>query len=226
MKKVKYTISALALAATLSAPSIYADTIAIGPKIGTQGIGLDARLPVAENIFARIGGNYFRHSHSFNKSQVDFKGRITLMTVPVMIDLHPFNNSGFKVSLGAAYNGNKVTAHGKATKPVTVSGRTYSPSEVGNVDAKLKLGNSVGGIVSFGYDNSFISGSALSFNFEAGAMYTGKAKLKVSTSTPLQTARQKQMLDDLKRDADKALDKIQKYLKLYPILSVGIRYSF
>ncbi len=53
-------------------------------------------------------------------------------------------------------------------------------------------------------------------------MYAGKPKLTV-TSTGLATDNAK---DQIKADASKGLKKIEKYLKFFPIVSVGVKYAF
>ena len=32
-------------------------SIAVGPRVGTQGIGLEARVPISDGFFGRINGN-------------------------------------------------------------------------------------------------------------------------------------------------------------------------
>ena len=55
-------------------------------------------------------------------------------------------------------------------------------------------------------------------------MYSGKAKIKVS-ATGL-AANDQEVIGDLNRDANKSLNKVKKYLKFFPIVSVGLKYNF
>ncbi len=52
-------------------------------------------------------------------------------------------------------------------------------------------------------------------------MYTGKPKLSVS-STGIGGAA---FINEYKKDADKAFKDIEKYLKVYPILKIGVKYA-
>jgi len=92
------------------------------------------------------------------------------------------------------------------------------------VKSKLTLGNNIAPIVSIGYDSSFISDSSWSFNAEAGVMYSGKSKIKVSATGDL--ANDRDAMNNLNRDANKSLDKVKKYLKFFPIVSIGLKYNF
>ena len=226
------TLSILALSALLSTTS-YAQgavessgniKIAIGAKVGTAGFGIEGRIPVTENLYGRLGVNYLHYNHSLNKGTLNYKGKLTFLTVPLMLDYHPFDDSGFRLSAGVAYNGNKVTANASPNKAITLYGHNYTKDELGKVKSKLTLGNKIAPIVSIGYDSSFINNNPWSFNAEAGIMYAGKAKVKVSATGI--SANQKQKIDDLNRDANKSLNKVKKYLKFFPIVSIGFKYTF
>lgn len=217
-------ISAVLTITTALCSTAYAENafVAIGPRIGTQGIGAEARAPIADGFFGRINGNYFQYSRSFNEGEIDLKGKLTLLSVPVMLDWHPFEGSGFRLSAGIAYNGNKVKATAKTVKDTRLDGVLYTAAEIGSVTTDLKIGSTLAGVASIGYDGSFINNSPLSFNFEAGVMYAGKPKLTVN-STGIGGALVK---DKVKEDATKGLKKIEKYLKFFPILSIGVKYAF
>ena len=143
-----------------------------------------------------------------------------------MIDYHPIDNSGFRISAGAAYNNNNVTLKATPKKAATLYGRTYSTQEIGHVKGKLKLGNKIAPILSLGYDNSLLDDGPWSFNMEAGLMYAGKPKLRMSSSGAATGARQLQRIKDIEADATKAVKDIKNYLKLYPMVSFGVKYSF
>ena len=210
---------------------------AIGANIDTRGVGIEGRAPIIPQLFGRLGVNYFGHKHDFNDGTIDLKGELKLMSVPLMLDYHPFADSGFRLSAGVAYNGNELKAKGRATSNVVLFGRTYTPSQIGQVSARLKLGNNLAGVLSVGYDSSLMTDSGFSFACEFGVVFSGKPKLTVNTPTAKSlidsagaTAQQKdiamQIIRDVKRDAQASLDKASKYLRYYPVMSVGFKYSF
>jgi len=221
------TINKISTVITLGAAlcsTAYAENafVAVGPRVSTQGIGLEARAPIADGFFGRINGNYFQYNRNFNSGKIDLKGKLTLLSVPVMLDWHPFEGSGFRLSAGVAYNGNKLKATGKSEKGATLQGVFYTADQIGSVTSELKIGSTIAGIASVGYDGSFINNSPLSFNCEAGVMYAGKPKLTVTSNGiggPI-------VKDRIKKDASKGLKKMEKYLKFFPIVSVGVKYAF
>lgn len=253
MKIIKKIASVAAISAILSS-TVFADTVAIGPKIGTQGIGIEGRIPMTENGFVRMGVNYVKLEHDTRLKDfgsevfsdlgtpnlltpydvdIKLKGKLTLLTAPIMFDYHPFDNSGFRVSAGIAYNGNKVDIKGSVVPTlngVTIQSYNGLPvssvvdSLIGTVKGKIKLGSAVSGLLTLGYDSSFISQSPFSFNFEAGAMFTGKPKLTISTTGPVLGTEDVRAY--LQRKANEKFKTIDKYLQVFPVISLGVKYTF
>ena len=220
--------SLLAILASVSTSSYAqndnADSVlAIGAKIGTTGFGIEARTPITENLYGRFGANYFHYNHKVGDSKIDYKGKLTLLSVPFMLDYHPIETSGFRLSLGVGYNGNNLTATAAPNKSMTLYGNTYTPQQLGKITTKLTLGSKIAPILSIGYDSSFIGSSPFSFNAELGAMYCGNPKIKVSATGI--AANQKQQINDLNRDANEGLKKAKNYLKFFPIISIGFKYN-
>lgn len=222
MNKIKKAF-AVALVSSIMGANAYAETgtVAIGPRLSTQGIGAEISIPVSENVFARINGNYFPYKRTFNSDGIHYKGKLTLLSAPLMLDWHPVDNSGFRLSVGVAYNGNQLKAKANPNRNVTLNNHIYTPDQLGTVSAKLTLGNAVAGVASIGYDGAFVDNGPFSFNCELGVMYTGKPKLKISTTG----VGGKYVEEDVRRNAKKALNDAEKYLKLYPIVALGFKYA-
>lgn len=217
------------IAAILASTNAFAEMpkIAAGVNIGLPGIGIEGRTQVADNLYARLGGNYFRYQHDSNDGDAKYKLELKLMTVPLMLDYHPFDNSGFRVSAGVAYNNNYISLKADPSKNSNLNGRTYTPAEIGHIKGKLKFGRNVAPIVSLGYDSSLLDDGPLSFNAELGLMYAGKPKLEISSSGQVSQLRQVQLAKDIEADAKKQFAKdAEKYLKFYPMISIGMKYSF
>lgn len=215
-------LPAIIAVSTMLSSSALADNafVAVGLNLSTTGIGAEARTPIAEGFYGRLGANYFKYSQKFTDGEINLKGDLTLLSAPIMVDWHPFDNSGFRLSAGVAYNGNKVKAKGTPAQGVTVNNVFFTPAQIGSVTAELTLGNAIAGVASVGYDSSFVSNGPLSFHFELGAMYTGKPKLSTSSTGTGGDL----FLREYKKDADKAFKDVEKYLKFFPILKIGVKY--
>jgi len=228
-KKITKTIGVIAITAMMATTSFASDRdlnnkLALGAKVGTAGFGVEGRIPVTESLYGRFGVNYFHYSHALDKGALNYKGKLTLLTVPLMLDYHPFEGSGFRLSGGIAYNGNKVSATALPNKSVTLNNHTYTAADLGSVKATLTLGQKVVPVISLGYDNSFVSDSAWSFNAEAGFMYLGTSKVRVSANGV--GASNQSLINDLNQDANKSLKQVKNYLRFFPVVSLGFKYNF
>ena len=228
-RKFTKTIGAVAITAMMATTSLASDRdlnnkLALGAKVGTTGFGVEGRMPVTESLYGRFGVNYFHYSHALDKGALNYKGKLTLLTVPLMLDYHPFEGSGFRLSGGVAYNGNKVSATALPNKSVTLNNHTYTAAELGSVKATLTLGQKVVPVISLGYDSSFVSDSRVSFNAEAGFMYLGTSKVRVSANGV--GASNQSLINDLNQDANKSLKQVKNYLRFFPVVSLGFKYNF
>jgi hypothetical protein len=226
-KNVIKLSSALAILVAMSTNSMAGGDFAIGAKIGSTGLGIEARAAITENLFGRFGVNYLEVSPDLknkSKDSLHYRSKATILTAPLMVDFHPMSDSGFRLSAGIAYNGCNISASATPTGSIKVNNKNYNAAEFGSIKAKLVLGNKIAPVFSIGYDNSLISDSAFSFNAELGAMYLGNPKVKVSATGPAKN--HKQELSDLEKDVNSKLGNIKKYFRWYPILTVGFKYSF
>lgn len=229
IKKVTKLSAIAALSTTLFCSAAYAKqrgTVALGVNASTTGLGIEARTPISDNLYGRIGVNYSRYTYKENSKNTttDMRSKLNLklMSAPLMIDWHPVDGSGFRLSAGVAYNGNEASVKTDTTNGIKLNGIQYSAAEVGELSSKLELGSKIAGIASIGYDNSFLSNNPLSFNFEIGAMYTGNPKLKVK-STGLLAER---VGPEYEEQVNKTFNSTKKYLRFFPVLKIGIKYTF
>lgn len=202
--------------------------ISVGPTIGTLGLGIEARTKLHDGIFGRLGAHFINiEGDNFEAQSIKYNSKAEFINVPLMVDLHPFNQSGFRVSAGLAYSNNKITMK---------SDKNYSPfqtiridngiifrDELGDITHTATIGSGISPVFSIGYDNSGMVSGAFSFNCEVGAIYIGKAKIKSSITGPLKNDPEfMKEFNALQRDAQKQADK----MTVYPIISVGFKVNF
>jgi hypothetical protein len=208
---------------TLFSAAAFADIqVAVGPKIGTLGLGLEALVAseeMADVLNLRLGVNAFRYSREIHKDSVKWNGKLNLRTLGAFLDYHPFCNS-FRLSAGPVLNDNNLNLSVTPSQNITINGRTYTPAQVGQAKGKLKF-NKVSPYLGVGYEGAFINESALSFNMEAGVLFQGKAKGNFSANGTLANA---QLLTDLQSNAEKAANK--GLIRYYPVVSLGFKYRF
>lgn len=78
-------------------------------QAGTQGFGLEVEQPISAMWSVALQGNYFSFNHTFNTTNVTYKGRLHLETIGLLGQWHPFDGA-FHVDAGLYYNDNRISA--------------------------------------------------------------------------------------------------------------------
>ncbi|NTW51930.1 MAG: hypothetical protein HGB22_05025 [Chlorobiaceae bacterium] len=216
------------LAATLflgATPAAFAGTgdLAIGLKGGTLGIGGEATMNLVPGVNVRSGFNTLNYTGSASKSDIDYKYKLKLQTIPVLLDLHPIADSGFRLSSGILINNNKVTATGKSQASYKIGDQTYSASDIGTLTGNIDF-NKVSPYAGIGWGNAVSRHSSLTFSCDLGVMFQGTPKVSLAASNPITAA------DPLfKAELDKEIAKVKDStdsIKYYPVVSIGLAYAF
>lgn len=229
MIKIKHKISIITATLMLSSSLAYGSgTIAIGPKVGTDGIGGEVRIRLTDHLFSRIGIGYFKGSIPIKDAEEGYRltGQLRLLVAPFMLDFHPFNDSGFRMSAGAGYNASKVGIKITSSGPVVINRKLYSAKEFGDITAELKYDSSIAGFFTIGYDNSLIKSynSPIGFGLDVGIMYSGNLKLNVKATGKI--SEDKETIQEVTDRLNENVNMIRKYARVYPIISLSIKYYF
>jgi len=222
MKLIK-TVSALlvALAATSAA---HAGDLAATVDLGTTGLGLHLTAPLAPQLNARVGLNYASYSYDGNTSDVDYDFKLKLATVDALLDYHPFS-SGFRVSGGVVYNGNKIEANAKPKNgSYTLNGRAYPAALVGKLDGNVDF-RKAAPYLGIGWGNA-VQATGWGFGMDLGVTFQGSPKTSLTnsgcTAPALVCA---QLASDVATENAKLADEVKDF-KLYPVVRVGVSYRF
>ncbi len=198
----------------------------IGLKIGTLGVGVDIEHYFSKKHALRFNPNYFKYTKD-NKEigDVSYDAKLTLKNVGLLYDYHPWESS-FRISLGAYYNGNKLTGTARPSGSVTFGGKTYNPGEIGRVEAKVDF-KKVAPYLGIGWSSPDKEG--WHFIGDIGVMYVGSPKIwtKAYASKTLPNYNQIQAdLDNrVETEKQKIYNDVKKY-KWWPVISIGIQKKF
>lgn len=225
MKLIK-TVSALlvALAAVAATSAAQAGDLAATVDLGTTGLGLHLTAPLAPQLNARVGLNYASYSYDGNTSDVDYDFKLKLATVDALLDYHPFA-SGFRVSGGVVYNGNKIEANAKPKNgSYTLNGRAYPSALVGKLDGNIDF-RKAAPYLGIGWGNA-VQATGWGFGMDLGVTFQGSPKTSLTnsgcTAPALVCA---QLASDVAAENAKLADEVKDF-KLYPVVRVGVSYRF
>ncbi|MFT4112791.1 hypothetical protein [Silvibacterium sp.] len=226
--------------------------MAFSASVSPLGIGLTTATNVKPYMNLRFTGNVFGYTEN-NISTNGFKlnASMNLASTGIALDLYPFPRRGLRISPGLLiYNGNQVTASANvaAGSALTLNSQTYysanTNAAIGETplsgSAALKLNsNKVAYTMTLGWGNHVHPKRHLSFPFEIGAAFIGSPAVRmnlngwacadaalqycasVTGSNPFATQFQSALKAQQARwDSD------LNPLQFYPVLSVGVAYSF
>ncbi len=202
--------------------------IGASAKVGTLGYGLEVSIPVIQDALnVRAGFNTFNYDYeeantgSTGATELTYKGDLSLQSLPLLIDWHPFNG-GFRLSAGLVFNSNEITATAECTTATCEFGDlTFSAATLGTTKLSIDLGGTQP-YLGLGFGNAVSSNGRLSFVFDLGIVFQD-VSVKLTTSQLCQNdpicsaeaSREESELQDDVKDFD-----------MYPVLAFGLSYKF
>ena len=216
---------------------------ALGGGISTMGVNLEAATNLSRHLNLRANGNYFNYTVSnitTNGFTVDAK--LNFASAGASVDFYPFPNHGFRLSPGALfYNHNSAAATFSVAggTSFTLNDTTYYASASNPVLGNGSLGlhtQNPAFTMTTGWGNMIPRKRGhWSFPFEIGAAFTGSPSLNIALTSGQICDAQGQNCVNVATDADVQQNlaaQVAKYtkdlnpLKIYPIVSGGLAYSF
>lgn len=216
--------------------------LALGGGIGIMGINLQAATNINRYANLRVSGNIFNYNvDDISSNGFTATGKLDLATMGASFDYFPWPSHGFRLSPGLLfYNQNSLaaTAIVNGGESFTLDDVDYYSSASNPIHANAKLGfnsSNPAFTMTTGWGNMISrKGGHFSFPFEIGAAFvsspsfkmtvsgtacdfTGQICVNAATNPDVQSNLQAQ-IDKYKKDLDP--------LKVFPILSTGIAYSF
>jgi hypothetical protein len=141
-----------------------------------------------------------------------------LESVPILLDLHPFNG-GFRVTGGVYYNNNDMDLSG------TVDASTIGLSGTGigtaTVNANIGWSEEFAPYLGIGWGNAADADATLpvGFSLDIGAFYQGSPDVFLTESTGTVPA------SDLAAEAAQIEEDLSEF-KFFPVITVGIHIQF
>ena len=221
MRRLVVTAAVLPL---LAFPGVAPADTSLGIRAGTLGGGVELSYALSQRAALRLNADGYTRKQTSTRDSIDYDMKLKLQTASLLGDWFPFANN-FRVSLGAMFNGNKFALNGKPSGPgYTINGTFYPAAQVGSFDAAVDF-NKAAPYFGIGYGRPINRG--LSLIFDLGVMSQGSPKSKIdvtcgSAATPLQCARLK---SDAQAEQSKLDDSLHSF-KYYPVISLGLAYTF
>jgi hypothetical protein len=202
---------------------------AIGADIGTLGGGANVTRRITPKINVRGGINGFTIGTDVEDTDVKYNADLTLINVSTLLDYHPIQRLGFRLTGGLIFNDNKISGSGQPSGGTifTFNGEDYQVADVGSVDADISFGSPVAPYIGIGWGNAVKPNQRWGFSANLGVMFPGSPDVNISANPNpnLPAATRTQLESDIKAEENKLEDDLD-FLTVYPVLSVGVTYHF
>ncbi|HEX9286647.1 MAG TPA: hypothetical protein VF999_05200, partial [Thermoanaerobaculia bacterium] len=129
------TLSLILAALTWASISV-GQGVAVGPKVGTTGIGADLTIGLTRSLNLRLGAQGYTRSETRREREIEYDADLKLLSGEILLDLHP-GGRGFRISAGAVVNGNEVTAISSEGAVYTINGVQYPVGLVGRLRGRV-----------------------------------------------------------------------------------------
>jgi hypothetical protein len=177
---------------------------------GTTGLGGGANWRFWDHL--GIGGtfDYFSFYYSPMIGGIGFNSHLRLMSEPATLNIYPWKDHSFHISVGALFNQNQLT--GSRTGTVDIDGTPYTGTVTMEVRQQV-----VNPYLSIGGNLYFDRGHHVSLGTELGVFYTGEPRVSVNAPGAPPEAVQG-LENEIRHYARKA--------EFWPLLKLSLNYSF
>ena len=228
---------------------------AIVPEISTLGLGGHVVRRIIPQINARVGINAFSLGLDGIDTDVDYEADLNLFNVSTLADIHPFRNSGFRISTGLVFGNNNFDGSADISDLVIeelenedelnddVIEALESIDDLATVDADVEITNSVSPYLGIGGGNAVAKGKGLGFWWNLGVIFGGSPQIDIETEVADNQIREQldeetaAAVDEVLQETREATDEVVEdeeddiqdaldFVNIYPVFSLGISYQF
>lgn len=197
----------------------------VAVDIGSTGIGAHVSVPIRSSLNLRFGLNYARYSTTRDTDDANYDLDLRLKTFDALVDYFP-GDSAFRISGGAVYNGNQFDTHAKPTSGsvYTLNNNTYPASTAGLIDGTVDF-RKVAPYLGIGWGNA-AAATGWGFTADLGVLFQGAPNSSLANrGCTAASAICTRLASDLVAENLKLKDEMKDF-KFYPVLRVGVSYSF
>ena len=198
--------------------------VGVAARAGSLGFGGEVAVNVTRYIGVRGGVGALPLSYTGDVEEVRYHIDSASPLANVGVDFYP----GFhdvRLGGGMMFIRNSTTFDARYTGNVTINGQQYSGADVGELRGDLDHGSAAPYVV-LGLGRQTNRG--IGIFLDLGAAFLEEQRIHYSVSGPISdpdNPGHEQFQADLAEEARRIEDRVNRYVKVYPILSAGIRYG-
>ncbi len=209
----------LALAASAALPVVAAaQSVGLAGRAGMFGVGGEANVDFGRHFGVRGGLGAVPVNVIGTFSNVDFEIQPPSPLANIGADIYPLGGH-FRLSGGLLFK-HDISMSARVTSTIDINGDTYTAAQAGTISGTMAW-SSTAPYTTLGFCGR---GKGFGVSFDMGAAFLGAPTLTLTSNGPAnQTSAQ--FRSDLAAEQKKDQSDASKYLKLLPLLSLGIRWG-
>ncbi|RVU84407.1 hypothetical protein EOL70_13060 [Leucothrix sargassi] len=224
MKKI-YLITAITASLFVTTNASAEGTVAA--KVGTLGGGLEYIHALSPKFAIGVGINGLSLSGEVEDTDVTYDADLDMQNISLLADYHPFAN-GFRISAGAYSNSNEfvLTATPNENNEYEINGNTYRTDEtIESLGGAIDF-DSISPYIGIGWGHKPMSGKGWGFDADLGVLFQGSPNVALSvTCVNPDSAACTELEDDVEAEEMQLMEDSEEF-DVYPVLSIGVSYTF
>lgn len=188
--------------------------------VATLGYGAQVAKLVVPHVGVRASGTYFTFSQTTSQTDIDFDVNLKLQSFSGLLDLFPWSRGSFRFTTGVLLNRSTADGRGVCSGTIDLNDRSYTCAQIGTLTGSVGF-PSASPYAGLGFGTP-ARGSRVHFVMDLGGAF-GKPTLALSASN---AGSNSQLVADIRAQRDKIQKDIDKYAKVYPVVSLGLGVRF
>ena len=198
--------------------------LALGPKFGTTGLGLEMTFGVNPYLNLRSGFNYGSFTWGQEFGNVDYDADVTMTSVPLLLDIHPFGGQ-FRLTGGLYLQpGTKADIDATPSEPTQIGSHTYNPDTIGTLNGKIEVSSALTPYVGIGFGNTVGEDQLLTLTLDIGVIFQSY-DVSLDSDGAGMTAQLDTFREDLKKE-EGLLQKDADDWKIFPVVAISLAWHF
>lgn len=217
----------LAIVAAAFSASCAQAQVGVTLDVGTTGVGGHLVVPLGAQVNARFGAGYFSHNFEGSTDTIDYDIDGKLRTVDALLDWFPSATSGFRLSAGVVYDGNKFDVVGRPSAGrYVINGVSYAAADVGTLSGAIDYAK-FAPYLGIGFGGAPASARGWGFAADLGAYYQGKGDSRLnSVGCGANVLICQAIARNVAVEQARLAEQVSDIPKVYPVLRVAVSYRF
>ena len=208
-----------------SAPRAVAAQFAAGVSVSTLGWGVELAATLGSRFGLRLGAHQGSVDRDFTEDGVDYEGDLELESASLLLDWHP-TGGAFRLSGGAIVNRNEIVARASADDLLLEIGDVVIPaSQVASLRGTASF-DSHSPYLGIGASTHFGRERGWGFLFDLGVVFQGSPEVDLEGSLIPELATLEPLFQTQLRIEEENLEREIDEYDLYPVISLGVSFSF